>query len=167
MNRKILTASLIIGVIFSGCATVLGGGSKQTITIESSKEMQVNIAYVLDDNKTMFDSRSVTVPATITVERKDSNLVFRSTNDEFEPLIIERKKNPYFLGDILMLNLFSTTTDAATGALWVYDENVTLGSVDEPQVIHTKKVKVKVLDEEKEVTPVAKKENEFKPVTSF
>ena len=39
---------------------------------------------------------------------------------------VEKKLNPWFWGDVVATSLVSTTTDAVTGAMWKYDENVSL-----------------------------------------
>ena len=110
--------------MFSGCATILGGGGKQKITVISSNPMNVRIGYASNDNKTSTDAQSFTTPATITMVRENKNLLLTSDNNEFEPVIIEKKLNPWFWGDVIMTSLVSTTTDVVTGAIWKYDDNI-------------------------------------------
>ena len=127
MKRKLLMAIPIASmVLFSGCATVLGGGGKQQITINSTSPMNARMGYASDDNKTSTDAQSFTTPATITMIRDDKNLLLTSDNNEFEPIVVEKKLNPWFWGDVVMTSLVSTTTDAVTGAMWKYDDNITI-----------------------------------------
>jgi len=127
MKKNLLIAiPLASMVMFSGCATVLGGGAKQQITINSSKSMDVSLGYASDDNKTAINAQKVTAPATITMVRDNKNLLLTSDNNEFKPVTIEKKVNPWFWGDVVMLSLVSTTTDAVTGAMWKYDDNITI-----------------------------------------
>ncbi len=127
MNKKLLIAlSLVSVVIFSGCATLFGGGAKQQIAINSSKPMKAQLGYMGDDNRTFSPLQTLTTPAVVTVVRDNKNLLLKSDDNEFEPMIIEKKTNPWFFGDVLALSLVSTTTDVVTGALWKYDETVTI-----------------------------------------
>jgi len=127
MNKKFLIAlPLVSAIMFSGCATVLGGGAKQKITINSSKPMNISLGYASDDNKTATSAQRATTPATITINRENKNLLLTSDNKEFEPVVIEKELNPWFWGDVLMTSPVSTTTDAVTGAMWKYDDNITI-----------------------------------------
>ena len=127
MKKKLLIAlPLVSAVIFSGCATLVGGGGQQQITINSSKPMNVSLGYASDDNKIAVNPQSVTTPATITIIRENKDLLLLSDDNEFEPIKIENKLNPWFWGDVALISLVSTTTDAVTGAMWEYDENITI-----------------------------------------
>ena len=99
MKRKLLMAIPIASmVLFSGCATVLGGGGKQQITINSTSPMNARMGYASDDNKTSTDAQSFTTPATITMIRDDKNLLLTSDNNEFEPIVVEKKIKSLVLG---------------------------------------------------------------------
>lgn len=127
MKKKLLIVlPLISAVMFSGCATLFGGGGKQEVKINSNKPMNVSLGYVSDDNKTAINSQKVTTPATVTIVRESKDLLLISDNNEFEPIVVEHKMNPWVWGDILATSLVSTTTDAVTGAMWKYDDNITI-----------------------------------------
>ena len=130
MKRKLQITVLLVGMIMlNGCATVLGGGGKQEITINSKKAMNVSLGYASDDNKTALNAQKATTPATITMIRESKNLLLTSDDNEFEPIIMEYGMNPWVWGDILMTSLVSTTTDAVTGAMWKYDDNITIPEI--------------------------------------
>lgn len=112
--------------MLSGCATLFGGGGKQQITINSSKPMNVSLGYASDDSKTAMNSQKITTPGTITMVRENKNLLLTSDNDEFKPVVVEKKLNPWFWGDVIATSLLSTTVDAVTGAIWKYDDNITV-----------------------------------------
>jgi hypothetical protein len=128
MNKKYLIYSLpLVGALmFTGCATMFGGGGKQQIAFNSSKPMKAHLGYVADDNTSFSPLQSLTTPATVTVARDNKNLMLKSDDKEFEPVVIEKQTNSWFLGDVLALSLLSTTVDYLTGALWKYDETVTI-----------------------------------------
>jgi len=127
MKKTLYVALPLVGAImFSGCATLFGGGGKQQITINSEKPVSGKIGHVAEDNATIINQQQFTAPATITVLREDKDIMITSDSHEFEPVKVEKKLNPWFWGDVLATSLVSTTTDIVTGAMWKYDENVTI-----------------------------------------
>lgn len=123
MKRKLLLAiPLASTIVFSGCATLFGGGGQQSITINSSKPVEGKLTY--DDGKGM--QKNFTTPATIIVDRRNQNIKLTSKNSDFEPTTVEKKMNSWVWGDILATSPISTTTDAVSGAMWEYDETVEL-----------------------------------------
>lgn len=127
MNKFLYVALPLVGaVIFSGCATLFGGGGKQQITINAEKSISGKIGYITEDNATIINQQQFTTPATVTVIREDKDIMITSDSNEFEPVKVEKKLNPWFWGDVLATSLVSTTTDVVTGAMWKYDENVTI-----------------------------------------
>lgn len=123
---------LVSAIMFSGCATVLGGGSSQTLKIVSTKSTPVTI-YRVDANessgKPPVEIQKTTAPATITVSRGNQNLLIKSDNNEFEDIIVEKKWNPVGWGNFIplgLINFMFTTTDSVSGAMWVYDDNVAI-----------------------------------------
>jgi len=133
MNKKLLIAlPLVSAIMFSGCATVLGGGSSQTIKLVSTKSMPVTI-YRVDTNASSgvepIEIQKTIVPSTITVGRGNQNLLIKSDNNEFEDITVEKRWNPMGWGNFIpigAINFFFTTTDAASGAMWIYDDNVAI-----------------------------------------
>ncbi|MFA5233936.1 MAG: hypothetical protein WC390_05980 [Sulfurimonas sp.] len=127
MKKTLYVALPLIGAImFSGCATLFGGGGKQQITINAEKPVSGKIGYITEDNATIINQQQFTAPATVTVIREDKDIMITSDSNEFEPVKVEKELNPWFWGDVLATSLVSTTTDVVTGAMWKYDENVTI-----------------------------------------
>ena len=127
MRKKLIIAlPLVSAMMFSGCATLFGGGGKQTISIKSDKALSGTIGYLSDDNKTIINKQAFSTPATVTVIRENKDLIIESNNGEFKPVTVEKQTNPWFWGDVIATSLLSTTVDAITGAMWKYDENVTI-----------------------------------------
>lgn len=124
MNKNIYIAiSLASVMIFSGCATILGGGTKQTISINSDKPMKGTMTYADGSGVQNF-----TTPATLNVERKTDDIKLASVNGEFDDVQIKSDLNPWFLGNLIFGGLPGSTTDSVGGAAWKYDETVNLNT---------------------------------------
>ncbi len=126
IKKLIIALPLVSAMMFSGCATLFGGGGKQTISIKSDKALSGTIGYLSDDNKTIINKQAFSTPATVTVIRENKDLIIESNNGEFKPVTVKKQTNPWFWGDVIATSLLSTTVDAITGAMWKYDENVTI-----------------------------------------
>ena len=132
-------ASLVVAstsILFTGCATLFGGGSTQTINVQSSKTTTVDMykikteknqetGQIKETERTLVNS-NVQVPASINVNRDSKDVLIKPKNGDCKEVTATGSMNNWFLGDVLALSLVSTTTDAVTGAMWKYDDNVTL-----------------------------------------
>ena len=127
MRKKLLIALPLVSVVmFSGCATLFGGGGKQTISVssDSDKRMKAVISYA-DGSSPQY----LTVPGTVTINRANQNVIVKSQNNEFDQTIIHKDVNGWFWANILGApygTILSSTTDYASGAMWKYDEAVTV-----------------------------------------
>ncbi len=122
MNKKLLITGLLVGIMmFSGCATILGGGTKQTISINSSERMKGTMKYADGSGMQHF-----TTPATLNIERRSKDIVLTSDNDEFQTANVKSDLNPWFFGNIIFGGLIGSTTDSIGGAAWQYDETVNI-----------------------------------------
>lgn len=138
MKKSLLIMSSVVAVsiLFTGCATLFGGGANQSINIQSSKSQTVDVYKI----KTKKDEKSgetsiigedlihsnIQIPSSVNVNRDSKDILIKTKDGECKEKKVEKKLNPWFWGDVLATSLVSTTTDAVTGAMWKYDENVTL-----------------------------------------
>jgi len=122
MKKKLLIVLPLASVLmFSGCATILGGGNSQTVSINSNKPAKGVMEYADGKGKQYF-----TTPATLTVERRNKDIVLTSKNGDFDKTTVKSKMNPWFLGNILFGGLPGSTTDSIGGAAWKYDDSVNI-----------------------------------------
>jgi len=122
MRKELLIAlPLVSAVMFSGCATILGGGNSQTISLNSSQNMKGIMKY--EDGKGL---QHFTTPATLTVERRSKDIIVESPNDEFDKRVIKSNINPWFLGNVIFGGFLGSTIDLVDGAAWKYDETVNI-----------------------------------------
>lgn len=138
MVKKILMTSSIVGasILFTGCATLFGGGSTQTINVQSSKTTTVDMykikteknqetGEIKETERTLINS-NLQVPASINVNRDSKDVLIKPKDDNCKEVTATGSMNNWVWGDIIATSLVSTTTDAVTGAMWKYDDNVTL-----------------------------------------
>ena len=119
----LLTSSLGMAVMFSGCATLFGGGSKQQIAIQTTKPTIVTIGHT-DDNSSIIDPQQIQTPNIVTVTRENKDILVKTKDGNKK--IVKKKLNNWFWGDVIATSPLSTTVDAVTGAMWKYDDNVTI-----------------------------------------
>ena len=138
MGKNLVVVSLLVGtsMMFTGCATLFGGGGTQTINVQSSKTTTVDMYKIKTEKnqetgqtketeRTLINS-NVQVPASINVDRDSKDVLIKPKDGSCKEVTAAGSMNNWFLGDVLALSLVSTTTDAVTGAMWKYDDNVTL-----------------------------------------
>lgn len=141
MKRNVLT--LVVGVscsiMMTGCATLFGGGANQVINIKSDKEMIVDIYKAQSKEKNADGEeikkeqkepellhKNIKIPSSINVQRSSNDLLLKPVDGECQEKRVEKQLNNWFWGDVLAGSLLSTTVDAVTGAMWEYDNNITI-----------------------------------------
>ena len=137
--KKIVMSSLFVAsatMLFTGCATLFGGGSTQTINVQSSKTTTVDMykikteknqetGEIKETERTLINS-NLQVPASINVNRDSKDVLIKPKDDNCKEVTATGSMNNWVWGDIIATSLLSTSVDAVTGAMWKYDDNVTL-----------------------------------------
>ena len=127
MKKSLLLLTITGSVfMFSGCATLFGGGGEQTIAINANSEKRVPISVSYADGEFIEKTYA---PATISVERKHSDIIIKPLNDKCQKKVVKKKFNKTTYWNILGFPggmLLSSTTDASTGAMWKYDKSVNI-----------------------------------------
>lgn len=130
MKCKILLLAPMVGALmFTGCATLFGGGGKQTVSVNIDGEKRVKGTLMYEGDAKYV--QHFTAPATLNVERRSADIILKSDNDEFHDTVVPNSVNGWFLVNILGFpggTVISSTTDAATGSMWKYDETVNLSA---------------------------------------
>lgn len=140
MLKKILMASSVAAasVLFTGCATLFGGGGTQSIHVQSSKNTTADVYKVkmkkeegtekaAVDEKVLLLS-NVQVPTSISVNRDSKDILIEPKDNSCKEATDKGSVNGWLWVNILggLSGILSTSTDASSGAMWKYDENVTL-----------------------------------------
>lgn len=138
MKKNILLAGSILAAsfLFTGCATLFGGGSSQTINVQSPKTTTVDMYKIkteknedtgeIKETERILINSNLQVPSTINVNRDSKDVLIKPKDESCKEIKAEGSMNNWVWGDIIATSLLSTTVDAVTGAMWEYDENVTL-----------------------------------------
>ncbi len=123
--KKIILVSTILAtsMMLSGCATLLGGGGSQTLSINSNKSVKGSIEYADGKGVQYF-----TAPATLNVERRSKDIIVKSKDNEFATTTVESNLNGWFLGNIIFGGLVGSTTDSISGAAWKYENTVNVAA---------------------------------------
>ena len=115
MKKQII---LIMGAfatvsLFSGCATIVSGKT-QKVSFVSDKPAKITI-----------DNQTYTTPATIEIKRENSSkIVTAECENKTKQIILKRKVNPWFAGNLIFGGVLGSTTDYVSGAIWEYDDIV-------------------------------------------
>ena len=115
---------------------LFGGGSSQTINVQSQKTTTVDMYKIktekdqdtgeVKEKERVLINSNLQVPASINVQRDSKDILIKPKDDSCKEITATGSMNNWVWGDILATSLLSTTVDAVTGAMWIYDENVTL-----------------------------------------
>ena len=118
--KKILIA-LIACSVLSGCASIVKGKYKNVnIMTATGEEAEVNIVSASGVHTLM-------VPTVTTIRRDNQDItitVKENACNNSSTSIVSSKIEPWFLGNIISGGIWGSTTDALTGAMWTYDDNV-------------------------------------------
>ncbi|WP_121628734.1 hypothetical protein [Poseidonibacter antarcticus] len=128
MKKMYSVLSLGIAATFtlSGCATIFGGGDMQKITVNSDESKNMSVGYLNEKDNSVDVIQTFNAPSVITVNRESKDLVIKSTDTNCEEIVLEKKLNPWFWGNVVATSLLSSTVDAVTGAMWEYDDTVSI-----------------------------------------
>lgn len=112
MNPFRTVVALVVAVLTSGCATILGGSS-QTITVNAN----VSGAQV-----TLNGTPLGVTPLTTSMKRGQTG-VLSVQSDGYQPyqIALNKKISTLFWVNIFTGGAFGSTTDAATGAMYEYE----------------------------------------------
>jgi hypothetical protein len=117
MKHIVLQASLFflllcLGVIGSGCATIVGGGSTQEVNFQSQPE-----GALVSLNGTVIGK----TPMAVTLKRQsEQTLAFSKDGYQTQTMQMTTSMNPWFWGNILIGGLLGSTTDGVSGAVHEY-----------------------------------------------
>ncbi len=126
MRIKNAMIGLTIGVlcIVSGCASIVGGGSKQTLNVDSNpKGANIFLGHVVKGAVVdLVDTGKVT-PTMIDIPRSDGAIVLKKTGYKDAGVTLTKTINGWFFGNIILGGLLGSSIDSSTGAMNKYDKD--------------------------------------------
>ena len=119
MKKLILV--LMTASILSGCSSIVKG-SRQTINISTSTGKQAE-AFI----HTSSGEQYVVIPRSISVKTSSDDIIIdikETRCNATSSTIIQSRLHPWFWGNVIFGGVLGSTTDAATGSMWSYDESI-------------------------------------------
>lgn len=105
----------VAALVLSGCASIMTA-EEQSIKITSSNNRPVDVAV---------DDKKATTPGTVVVLRDGKDKVVTSTTPGCQNATpITKEITTPFWGNIIVGGLFGSSTDASTGKMWDYADNI-------------------------------------------
>lgn len=114
--RRGMTVALAIGI--TGCATIVHGGGKQRMTIDSDPT---------DATATIDGTTKLQTPASIKLKRnKDHTIVFEKPGYEIAQTLIHHEISGWVFGNILIGGLIGVAVDFGSGGAYKLDPDSTM-----------------------------------------
>ena len=118
--KKTLCLAVAV-LILSGCASIVKGRNKTiNIMTNTGEEVEVNVVSA-------SGVQTIVVPSVTTVKRnnQDITITVKATScTRPSNSIVSSKLEPWFLGNFILGGLLGSSTDAITGSMWTYDDNI-------------------------------------------
>lgn len=110
------TISLAVSILLlSGCASIMTH-DQQSINVTASNNKPIEVTV---------DDKTTSAPGTVVVLRDGKDKVVRTTAEGCDSATpIKKSITPVFFGNIVIGGLLGSTTDAATGKMWDYQDSV-------------------------------------------
>ncbi len=110
--KSMITVGMILTLVSSGCASIMGGGGPQKITLNSTPSgANVTVKGIAMGSKT---------PGEIKLSRKNPIYVLRFEKKGYEPVEVTlvQTQNGWIWGNILLGGLIGLAIDFGTGAAY-------------------------------------------------
>lgn len=110
-------------LFFSGCATIITG-SRDLINIRTSNGQEVKATITSAEGV-----GDITLPTILNAKKAKQNIYIevKETNEyEQSNAVAVSRMNNWFWGNIILGGLLGSTTDAISGAMWQYDNTITV-----------------------------------------
>lgn len=116
MKKNILSVVASASLIaLSGCASVMTH-EEQTVNVKSSTNQPVEVS---------IEGQKVTTPGTVVLLRDGKDKVVRTADGSCEKeTAVDKTITPVFFGNIILGGFPGSTTDAVTGKMWDYEDDV-------------------------------------------
>ena len=107
--------------MLSGCSSIVKG-SRQTINISTSTGKQADAVITTSEGQ-----QNITLPRSVSVKTTSGDIVVdvkETRCNTSSSTVIQSRLHPWFWGNVILGGVFGSTTDAATGSMWSYDDSI-------------------------------------------
>lgn len=124
---KKLVLMLLMATTLSGCASVIKGKTQNiNVTTPNGKDVEATVF-------TSAGMQEMQLPRVIAVPKDSQDITINVKEGKCHKETVSTVPShiePWFFGNILSGGILGSTTDSITGAMWRYDEQVTV-TIDE------------------------------------
>lgn len=124
---KKIVLLILTTTVLSGCASIIKGKT-QNINVMTSNEKEVEATIF-----TSAGMQEMNIPRVVMVPKDSQDITINvkegACNKE-TVAVVSSHIEPWFWGNIFMGGIWGSSTDSATGAMWQYDDQVTV-TIDE------------------------------------
>lgn len=119
--KLLLIATLSI-ILVSACATIVGGGATQELTIDSNPNgADIWVGNIVDGQVVNLTDSGQDTPGKVVVSRKDAVVIVKAEGYEDTNIILHKTVNGWVFGNIIIGGLIGMSVDSSTGAIHKYD----------------------------------------------
>ncbi len=119
---KLLVALLLSIVVIAGCATIAGGGSTQTVNLDSNPQgAEIFLGTLKNSEVVDLVNTGLTTPNSLEIPRKNAVVILKKPGYKDTNVILEKSVNGWFFGNIIIGGFIGSSIDSSTGAVSKYD----------------------------------------------
>lgn len=109
-------------ILISGCASIVGGGSTQSIHIDSQPQgAKIFIGKLVDGKPAELVDSGLKTPTFVEVKRRDTVIVLKQDGYPDIQVPLKTTVNGWFFGNFILGGLLGSSIDSSTGAINEYD----------------------------------------------
>ncbi len=115
---------LMVCLLLANCATIIKG-STRSVSLQSSEPDYKDPIKVKVINNNFVQSTTLPNTVFLTGGSGATQVIVKDKCFRETTTVIDQNVNPWIIGNIFV-GFIGTSTDYLTGAMWTYDENVTV-----------------------------------------
>ncbi|HEY3486544.1 MAG TPA: PEGA domain-containing protein [Gammaproteobacteria bacterium] len=114
--------AVIAILMINGCASIVGGGSTQSINIDSNPQgAKIFVGEMKDGKLANLVDSGLKTPSFITIKRKNTVIVLKHPGYTDIEVPLTTSMNGWFMGNFCIGGLLGSSIDSSTGAINKYD----------------------------------------------
>ncbi len=118
---KQIVALLLTTALLSGCASIVKG-YRETINISTSNGQKAEAVMMTGSGQ-----RTIMLPQAVSVKSGNQDIIINVKETQCynaSTTVVQSDIHPFFWGNIILLSVLGSATDAVSGAMWTYEDDV-------------------------------------------